>query len=339
MSTATASSVNLTGGQKAALVLLQMQRDQAAKVMQQMTDDELSEIAFEIARLTNVEDQTVTVTVDEFNERLSSTVKATSGGFGKARSMLQWSVGKERADVIMNASSAPVSAPFQFLRRADPLQVLGFLSDEHPQTITLVLAHMRPEFAALVISGLDEERQRDIAHRLAVMESTPPEAVEDVHRQLERKLKSVLQASAASSAGGVQALVDILNRADRTTEKLILDGLAATDPDLAEEVRNRMFVFRDIVSLDDRTIQLVLRGVDSKELAMALKGVAPEVRDKITKNMSERAGLNLLEEIDMLGPVRMKTVEEAQAAVVRIIRSLEESGQLVLSRGGDEFVV
>ena len=160
-----------------------------------------------------------------------------------------------------------------------------------------------------------------------------------MHRQLERKLKSVLQASAASSAGGVQALVDILNRADRTTEKLILDGLAATDPDLAEEVRARMFVFRDIVGLDDRTIQLVLRGVDSKELAMALKGVAPEVRDKITKNMSERAGLNLLEEIDMLGPVRMKTVEEAQAGVVRIIRSLEESGQLVLSRGGDEFVV
>ena len=329
----------LSGAQKAVLVLLQMNREQSAQVMRQMSDNELSEISFEIARLTSVEDQAVLTTVDEFNERMAATVKATSGGFGKARSLLEASVGKERANAILSSSSAPVSAPFQFLRRADPLQVLGFLSAEHPQIIALVLAHMRPEFAALVISGLDEDRQRDIAHRLAVMESTPPEAVEEVHRQLERQLKSVLQANALSTAGGVQALVDILNQADRTTEKLILDGLATTDPDLAEEVRNRMFVFRDIVSLDDRTIQLVLRGVDSKDLAMALKGVAPEVRDKITKNMSERAGLNLLEEIDMLGPVRMKSVEEAQAGVVRIIRALEESGQLVLSRGGDEFVV
>ena len=329
----------LSGAQKAALVLLQMNREQSAQVMRQMSDNELSEISFEIARLTSVEDQAVLTTVDEFNERMAATVKATSGGLGKARSLLEASVGKERANAILSSSSAPVSAPFQFLRRADPLQVLGFLSAEHPQIIALVLAHMRPEFAALVISGLDEDRQRDIAHRLAVMASTPPEAVEEVHRQLERQLKSVLQANALSTAGGVQALVDILNQADRTTEKLILDGLATTDPDLAEEVRNRMFVFRDIVSLDDRTIQLVLRGVDSKDLAMALKGVAPEVRDKITKNMSERAGLNLLEEIDMLGPVRMKSVEEAQAGVVRIIRALEESGQLVLSRGGDEFVV
>ena len=332
-------TATLTGAQKAALILLQMPREQSIQVMRQLSDAEVAEIAFEIARLHSVEATVVTDTVDEFRDRLSSSAHSMTGGIDKARSLLESSVGKERADAILNSSSAMFTMPFQFLRRADPMKVLGFLRDEHPQTITLVLAHMKPDFAALILSGLDEERQRDIAHRLAVMESTPPEAVEEVHRLLERKLASVLQPSAMSAAGGVQALVDILNRADRTTEKLILDGLASTDPDLADEIRNRMFVFRDIVGLDDRTIQLVLRGVDSKELAMALKGVAQDVRDKITKNMSERAGLNLLEEIDMLGPVRMKSVEEAQAGVVRIIRSLEESGQLVLSRGGDEFVV
>lgn len=327
-----------TGVQKAAMVLLQMDAAQSAAVMRHLSDAEAAEISYEIARLQAIDADAVDEVVEEFRGRVSASVRTLTGGFDKARTLLESSVGKERAGAILN-SSAIGHVPFSFLRRTDPMQVLSFLRDEHPQTITIVLAHMQPDQAALVISGLEDVLQRDVAHRLAVMEPTPPEAIGHVHRQLERKLASVIQPNSLSAAGGVQSLVDILNQSDRNTEKLILDGLAGTNPALAEEVRARMFVFRDIVTLDDRSIQMVLRGVDSKDLAMALKGVAPEVRDKITKNMSERAGLNLLEEIDMLGPVRMKGVEEAQASIVRVIRSLEESGQLVLSRGGDEFVV
>jgi flagellar motor switch protein FliG len=198
---------------------------------------------------------------------------------------------------------------------------------------------MAPDPAAMIMSGLAEDLQRDVSHRLAVMDRTSPEVITQVEAVLERKLSSVLAPTEMSVAGGVQTLVDILNRSDRATERLILEGLESSDAELADEVRQRMFVFEDIVSLDDRSVQLMLRQVDGKELAVALKGVRVDVRDKILRNMSERAAANLGEEIDLLGPVRLKTVEEAQGAMVRVIRALEESGQLVLSRSADEFVV
>ena len=232
-----------------------------------------------------------------------------------------------------------VAAPFEFLRRADTRQVLSYLQDEHPQTIALVLADMHPEAAAMVIGSLPEEQQRDVADRIAKMDRTSPDVIEHVEAILERKLSTVIQQSDFSEAGGIQTLVDILNNSDRATERLILEGLEGKDPQLADDVRNRMFVFEDITTLDDRSVQLVLRSVDTKELAVALKGVDQKVRDKITGNMSERAAANLTEEIKLLGPVKLKTVEEAQAAVVRVIRTLEESGQIDMSRGGDELVV
>jgi flagellar motor switch protein FliG len=216
--------------------------------------------------------------------------------------------------------------------------VLSFIQDEHPQTIALVMAHMPPEQAAMVMGGLAESLQREVACRLATMDRTAPDVIEHVERVLERKLSSVLQPGELTVAGGVQSLVDILNRSDRATERLILEGLERNDPDLADEVRQRMFVFEDITQLDDRSIQLILRQVDNKDLAIALKGVGQNVRDKILRNLSERAAANLNEEIGLLGPVRLKQVEEAQGAIVRIIRALEESGQLVLSRNSDEFV-
>jgi flagellar motor switch protein FliG len=231
-------------------------------------------------------------------------------------------------------------APFEFLRRADPRQVLTYLQEEHPQTISLVLAHMAPEQAAMVLSALPEEMQSDIALRIATMDRTSPEVVRQVEQVLERKLSSVLQAQDVSqAAGGVQALVDLLSRSDRATEKLILGELEKRDAELADQVRSQMFVFEDIVNLDDRSVQLVLRDVDVKELAVALKGVRSDVRDKILKNMSERAAANLSEEVELLGPTRMKAVNDAQAGVVKVIRQLEESGQLVLSRGGEEMVL
>ncbi len=330
----------LAGAQKAALLLMQMSKRDSSRMLQMLSQAEVAELTSEIARISTVSESTAEGVVEEFLTQVTTRPATTTGGIEVAKSILESGLGKEDAHDIIEAVIASMGKiPFQFLRQADPRQILSFIQDEHPQTITLVLAHMSAELAALVMSGLSEDLQRDVATRLAVMDRTSPDVVEQVEHQLERKFSSVMQPNELSSLGGVQNLVDILNRSDRAMERLILEGLERTSPELADEIRQRMFVFEDIGGLDDRSIQLVLRQVDGKELAVALKGVKADVRDKIGRNMSERAAQNLKEEIDMLGPIRIKTVEEAQGAIVRVIRALEEAGQLVLSRGADEFVL
>jgi flagellar motor switch protein FliG len=329
----------LTGAQKAAVFILHMGKERSVEVLRSMRETEVAEIMGEVARMRTVTSTVIDEVVDEFKEMADAKVTVTAGGLERARSLLTESLGGDKATEILDRVTASlIELPFEFLRRADPRQVLSFIQDEHPQTVALVLAYMTPDQAAMVMSGLSEDLQRDVAMRLAVMDRTSPEVVAHVEQMLERKLSSVLQPSELSSVGGVQSLVDILNRSDRATERLILEGLENKDSELADEVRQRMFVFEDIAGLDDRSIQLVLRQVDSKELAVALKGVRAEVRTAITRNMSERAGANLVEEIALLGAVRLKTVEEAQGAIVRVVRALEESGQLVLVRSADEFV-
>lgn len=335
MPTATA----LTGTQKAAILLLQVGREHSAKVLRSMRESEVADLMAEIARLRSVDTNVVDDVLQEFGALAGTKIAITSGGLELARSMLEEAMGEDKAgELVERITAGMVDLPFEFIRRADPRQVLSFLQDEHPQTITLVLAHMPPDQAAMVLSGLAEDLQREVSHRLAVMDRTSPDVIEQVERVLERKLSSVLQPTEMTAVGGVQSLVDIINRSDRATERLILEGLERSDPDLADEVRQRMFVFEDITTLDDKAIQLILRQVDSKDLAVALKGVRAEVRSKIMRNLSERAAQNLGEEIDLLGPVRLKTVEEAQGGIVRVIRALEESGQLVLTRSADEFV-
>jgi flagellar motor switch protein FliG len=230
--------------------------------------------------------------------------------------------------------------PFQFLHRADPAQLRGFIADEHPQVIALVLAHMTPDKASLLLSGLPNHVQANVAHRIAVMDRTSPEIIRSVESVLERKLSSMLQPTEVSRVGGVDPLVNIINRSDRPTERMIVEGLEALDPALADEVKSRMFMFEDIVGLDDRSVQQVLRQVDTAELALALKGVSAQVKNKITGNLSERAAENLLDEVELLGAVRLAQVEEAQQSVIRTIRQLEEQGQITVRRGNDEeFVV
>jgi flagellar motor switch protein FliG len=334
-----ATTSNLTGSQKAAILLLQMGKERSAKVLRGMRESEVAEIMAEIARLRNVDGTVVDEVMDEFKDMAEQKISITSGGLELARSILEETLGEDRAGEILDrVTQGRLELPFEFLHRADPRQVLSFIQDEHPQTITLVLAHMPPDRAAMVLSGLQDDLQRDVAHRLAVMDRTSPDVIEQVEKALERRLSSVLQPSEMTVVGGVQTLVDVLNRADRTTERLILESLELKNPELADEVRQRMFVFEDITQLDDRSVQLVLRQVDTKDLAVALKGVRSEVKELILRNMSERASQNLVEEIDLLGPVRLKTVEEAQGGIVRVIRALEESGQLVLNRSADEFV-
>ena len=330
----------LTGAQKAAILLLKLGKEHSAKVLKLLGDTEVTAITAEIVRAQTIRREDSDVALTEFAALAVASDQMQSGGMATARSILETSLGASRAEeIIDNLKQSMVKSPFDFLKNADPRQILNFLSAEHPQTIALVLAHLNADIASMVIGGLPEDLQRDVSIRIATLDQSSPEVISMLEAQLERRLSSVVKTRTnQSAADGVQTLIEILNRSDRATERSIFEGLEDHDADLAEEVRSRMFVFEDIVTLDDRAVQLVLRQVDTKELATALKGVREEVKQKILRNMSERAAQNLDEEIRLLGAVKMKTVEEAQGAIVRVIRALEESGQVVVTRGADEYV-
>ncbi|MGH9133242.1 MAG: flagellar motor switch protein FliG [Ilumatobacteraceae bacterium] len=335
------SAAHLSGAEKAAILLLKLGSERSARVLKLLGENEVTQVTAEIVRANQVRREDSDGALAEFATLVkASDHLSTSGGLAIARQLLEASLGESRAtEILDNLRQSLVKAPFEFLRHADPRQVLNFLSSEHPQTIALVLAHMPADHASTVLGGLPEEMQRDVSIRIAMLAPIAPDVIAGVESHLERRLSSVMKGPTDTrSADGVQTLIDILNRSDRTTERSIFEGLESHDAELADEVRSRMFVFEDIVSLDDRAVQLVLRQVESKDLATALKGVRDEVRSKITRNMSERAAQNLDEEIVLLGAVRMKLVEEAQGGIVRVIRALEEGGQVVVSRGTDEYV-
>ncbi|GAA4965612.1 flagellar motor switch protein FliG [Kineococcus glutinatus] len=330
----------LSGTQKAAILLVQVGQENAAKVLSHMRPAEIEELTAELLRLRSVSPDVAGKVLAEFHDMLVTPLRGGAGGLDFAQALLEGALGADGAAAVLGrVAESTYVAPFQFLHQADPQQILTFLSGEHPQVIALVVAHLRPDQASMILSGLDAEVQADIAYRIATMESTSSEYVRMVEDVVQRRTSTVLQAKDNTAVGGVQPLVEIINRADRGTERSILEGLEKVNPSLAEEIRGLMFVFEDITSLDDRAIQLVLRGVETTDLATALKGVKESVRDKILRNVSERARENLLDEIDMLGPVRMSAVEEAQSKIVQVIRGLEESGQIVLTRGGDDDFV
>src|SRR3954451_744822 len=330
-------AATLTGTQKAALLLVQLGKERSAPILRSMQEAEVEELMYEVARIDNVRAEVVQQVMTEFVTAISERMKFGGGGIRVARDMLEMGLGAEKANDILSRIDAG-GRPFEFLRSADPRQVMTFLADEHPQTVALVLAHLTAEHAASLLAWLPLEVQSDVAHRIAVMERPSPEVVRQVEDELEQKLSNLTEAPGDSLAGGVMPLVNILNRSNPTTGQAILERLEQTDVDLADEVRRRMFVFEDIITLDDRTVQLVLREVDTKDLAVALKGTGADVRQKVMGNLSERAAGNLAEEIDLLGPVRLRDVEEARDNVVKVIRSLEEAGQIVMTRGVDEFV-
>jgi flagellar motor switch protein FliG len=329
------TTTSMTGLRKAAILLVRMGKEYSTRVLASLSEGEVEELSAEIARLGKLEPEVVGDVIDEFYA-LATTKHAGAGGMQYARELLEASLGAERAQLILDRLQASMTdMPFNFLSHADPRQLLSYVQHEHPQTIALVLAHVPSALASSILSGLAPEVQSDVAHRIAVMDRTSPEVIRQVEVALQRKLSSVLQPDELSTVGGIEPLVDIINRADRTTERLILEALEARNPEIAEEIRRRMFMFEDIVNLDDRSVQLVLRQVEPSDLATALKGVNEAVRDKVTGNLSERGRENLLEEIDLLGPVKVKMVEESQQKIVSVIRSLEDSGQIEIQRGGE----
>ncbi|MBF0689188.1 MAG: flagellar motor switch protein FliG [Cellulomonas sp.] len=331
--------MNLSGRQKAALLLVQLGRERAARVMEHLDVAEVEELTGEIMRLERVDQRLADEVVDEFCA-VAQLGPGLGGGVGFAQQVLEASLGKDQAAGMLERLQASMAGhSFDFLQQADARQVVSLLDGEHPQTIALVLAHLRPEHASAILAGLPNDLRADVAHRIALMERASPDVVAVVAESLHRKASAVLAPRELAAVGGVQPLVEIINRADPTTERAILEGLTERDEALAEQVRSLMFVFADVVLLEDRAVQLVLRQVETGTLSQALKGAGPEVREKVLRNMSERARENLLEEIEMLGPVRLSQVEEARAAIVQVIRGLEESGQIVVRREGEDELV
>jgi flagellar motor switch protein FliG len=334
------SKKQLNGRQKAAIFLVTLGSEISSEIFKHLREDEIEALTFEIARLDAVDSEDRDAVLMEFQELMMAQDFITSGGIEYARELLEKSLGSQKAvDIINRLTSSLQVRPFDFIRRTDPTHLLNFIQQEHPQTIALILAYLEPGKSSVILGSLPHEIQSDVAKRIATMDRTSPEVLREVERVLEKKL-STLSSEDYTAAGGVESIVDILNLVDRSTEKTIIESLEEEDPELAEEIKKRMFVFEDIVLLDDRAIQKVLREVDTAELAKALKAVDSEVQDKIYRNMSKRAATLLKEDMEYMGPVRLKDVEEAQQKIVSIIRKLEEQGEIVVARSGeDEMVV
>ena len=331
---------SLTGRQKAAIFLVSLGSDVSAEIMKHLREDEVETLTFEIARLETIDADFKDQVLEEFQELMQAQNFITTGGIDYARELLEKSLGSQKAiDIINRLTSSLQVRPFDFIRRTDPAHLLNFIQQEYPQTIALILAYLEPAKAAIILQNLQPEIQPEVSKRLATMDRTSPDVLREVERVLEKKL-STLSSEDYTSAGGVDSIVEILNLVDRSSEKAIIETLEEDDPELAEEIKKRMFVFEDIVMLDDRAIQKVLREVDQQELAKALKSVDTEVQDKIFRNMSKRAASMLKEDMEFMGPVRLKDVEESQQKIVSTIRRLEDSGEIVIARSGeDELVV
>ena len=333
---------DLSGLRKAALFLAQMSREEAGAVMAQLTPEEIDALTGELMRLKTVNPGDVEDVMFEFHDRMVNASALGTGGVEFARQALSAGLGDAEAAAVLGRLQNAFTydePPFTSLRNADTRQLLSFMREEHPQIIALVLAHLPAPQAAELMSRLEGGRQADVALRIAMMDRTSPEVVRLVEDEIGRRMGSLLSSPELPAAGGVDTLVEIINRASRPTEKSILEALATTDPALAEKVRSQMFVFEDIVIVDDRSMQLVLREVSPADLAAALKGVRDDVRDKVMRNLSERAAADLADEIELLGPVRAAAVGEAQGRVVAVLRTMEESGQIVIERGGEDDLI
>lgn len=330
----------LNGVQKAAVLLITMGSDLSSRVLkQEFGEGEMEIITKEISNLTKIPVEVKNEVIREFVDLWQAREYMTRGGTVYAKELLEKTLGRQKASEIMNKLTANLnSVPFSMLRKTDPKHLLSFIRDEHPQTIALILSHLTPEQSAIVLESVPPEMQVEISRRIAIIDRFSPDIVRDVEVVLENKLSSVVQQE-QTVVGGVQALVNVLNRVGRSAEKIILEGLEKKDPDLAEEVKRRMFVFEDIISLPDSYIQRVLKEIDSKELALAMRGANEEVNNSIFKNMSVRASDMLKEEIEYSGPVRLREVEQAQQKIVTIIRRLDESGEIIISRGDKDAII
>ncbi|HEY3265989.1 MAG TPA: flagellar motor switch protein FliG [Armatimonadota bacterium] len=333
------SGIQLTGVRKAGVLMVALGTEVSAEVMKYLNQDEVERVTWEIARLKEVDMDVMQAVVEEFKDRVGTEEYMERAGMDFVRKVLEKAVGMDKTrEILSRLGSRPNARPFETLRGLEPSQLFQFIAGEHPQTIALVLSHLSAGTAASVLSRLPPEIQADVATRIATMDATIPDVVQQVEEAILERLLSV-GATNVTSVGGATALVDILNQVDRATERTILEGLSTANPALADSIKERMFVFEDISGLDNRTVQAVLREVEQEDLRLALKGVGETVRELIYRNISERAAETLKEDVELMGPVRLRDVEAAQKKIVAVIRRLEESGDVVLRReGADEII-
>jgi flagellar motor switch protein FliG len=331
--------VALTGEQKAAALLITLGPELAAKVYQHLKEETVEQVTLQIANLRRITPDEKDSVMQEVMNIAAAQEYISQGGVEYAHEILEKALGANKAMEIINRLQGSLQmTPFDYIKRTDPQQLLNFIQSEHPQTIALILAHLTPDHAAIILGALPAEIQVDVATRIAILDRAAPDVVMEIERVLERRISSIFTQE-FTAAGGVRALAEVLNRADRSTEKAIMEKLEEQNPELAEEVKRLMFVFDDLINLDNRTIQQVLREVDAKDLALALKGAKEEVKDHLLKNMSSRAKAMILEDMEVMGPVRLKHAEEAQQKIVNVVRQLEEMGEIVVARGGEEEVM
>jgi len=329
----------LTGVKKAAILMIALGPENSAQVVKHLSDVEIDQLTLEMSNARRISPELRDSVVEEFHQMCMASDYISQGGVDYARDVLERALGETRAfEIISRLSSSLKMRPFDLVRRTDPKQLFSFIQGEHPQTIALIMTHLPADKAATLLASVSPERQADVAKRVATMGRTSPDVLKEIEKVLERKISSLAPTDYTTS-GGIQSIVDVLNRTDPGTVKVVMDALEMDDPELAEQIKRQMFVFGDIVMLDDRGIQLVLREVETKDLGLALKGSNPEVAQKITANMSSRAGQMLKDDMEFMGPVRLRDVEDAQQRIVKVIRKLEESGAIVISRGGSDEIV
>ena len=330
----------MTGAQKAAILLISLGPEQSSQIFKHLKEQEIEELTLEIANTRSITPQLKEQVIEEFYQICLAQQYIAEGGITYAKELLEKALGEDRAkDVIGKLTASLQVKPFEFVRKTDASQLLNFIQDEHPQTIALIMSYLSSQQSSLILSALPPDRQADVAKRIAMMDRTSPDVIKEVEKVLESKLSSLVNQD-YTVIGGVDVVVEILNAVDRGTEKHIMETLEIEEPELADEIRKKMFVFEDILLLDDRAIQRVLRDVDNNDLAIALKGSNEQVQTAIFNNLSKRLAVMIKEDMEFMGPVRMKDVEEAQQKIVNIIRKLEDSAEIVISRGGgDEIVV
>ena len=330
----------MTGVHKVAILLVSLDKESAGNILKQLNEEDVESVTREIAHLSQVSEEQRQEVVGEFHKLLLARAYTEAGGLSHARSLLTQSLPKDEAErIITQIERQYYARPFTFLQKAEAENLLTFIQDEHPQTIALVLSHLEPAQAAEVLKGLPRARQVDVVRRMAVMETINPDVVREVEATLEKRMSAVVT-QRLERTGGVETVAEILNLVDRSTERGILESLEAGQPELVEEIRHLMFVFEDILLVDDRGVQQVLKNIETQDLALALKTAGDEVKEKIFRNMSDRAALVLKEEMDYMGPVRLREVEAAQQRIADVVRRLEEAGQvIILGRGGEEAVV
>lgn len=329
----------LTGRRKAAVLLVMLGPEKAASVLKHLDESDVEQLTIEIANIGKVTDEEKKQVLSEFQEIARAREMITQGGIEYAKEILQKAFGPEKAMKIIERLVSNLQVkPFDFLRQADPLQLVNFLQSEHPQTIAVILSYLEPQLAGKILSALPEDLQVEVVKRIALLERTSPDVIRDIERNLERKLSGFVMQT-FSQVGGVDTAAEIMNSIDRSSEKKIMEKLSYDSPELAEEIRRRMFVFEDLVKLDDRSVQIILREIETRDLALALKGASEEVKQKIFKNISKRAAQLLQDELEYMGPVRLKDVEEAQQKIINVVRRLEEAGEIIIARGGGEELI